>query len=625
MNWEVSSMPFKTLSFNPTLFKKNLGRSWPLWGGVTAVGALVPLYMLLAVMSGEKIYLEQADFVSFLYNAAAFFLPAFTICYALLVAMFVWSYLHNSRSVGMMHALPVSRDTLFVTNTLSGLAMLLIPYVVVGGFLSVFALCYGAMDVGAVLITIAAVLLENLTFFGLATFCTMITGNIFAVAGYYLVLNFLAPALDLLVNSLAQVFIFGLTSEVSEFSLYFAPVAGLYNHVDVVYPVESNVSQPAALEGVWLIALYGLVGVLLLAAAWAFYRARRSESAGDIVAFRALRPVFRFGVSVLSALTLGRLAYEIFWATLFAEGDYADLVPMLVCMALTAIVGYYAASMLLDKTLRVFKGSLRGVAVVCAATVALGVAVSLDILGLERRVPDVEDVQSVSVWGSVDIDYRAGEDDTILCEKVIEAHRAIIAEKDYIQNFDNEFVWSEDTAWTNIRFEYRMKDGSSLYRSYLFPVTQSRMVQSGTYDAVLKSIVDDPAILLATVKVPAGAEFYGMMLEGRLSDVEEWECRDVAPADYEMVYAALLLDARESNFCMNSSFYYMWDKKLIQIADWEYFKNEPMFEIMYQYEKDGSRRNDSYYLNLQPGMKHTLKALVDCGVVTEEIIAGWNG
>ena len=64
----------------------------------------------------------------------------------------------------------------------------------------------------------------------------------------------------------------------------------------------------ASLEGFWLIALYGLVGVLLLAAAWALYRVRRSESAGDIVAFRALRPVFRFGVPVLSALTLGRLA-----------------------------------------------------------------------------------------------------------------------------------------------------------------------------------------------------------------------------------------------------------------------------------------------------------------------------
>jgi len=625
MNWEVSSMPFKTSFFNPTLFRKNMSRSWPLWGGVTAVGAMFPLYMLLAVISGERLYLTQIDFVSFLYSAAAYFLPAFTFCYAALVAMFVWSYLHNSRSVGMMHALPVNRDTLFVSNTLSGLAMLLIPYVAVGGFLSIFALCYGAMDVGAVALTILAVLLENLLFFGIATFCAMITGNIFAVAGYYLVLNFLAPALDLLVNSLAQEFIFGLTGEVSELSLYFAPVVGLYNLVDVTgYYTEENVRIPPTLEGFWLIAVYGLVGVLLLIGAWALYRARRSESAGDIVAFRGLRPVFRFGVSVLSALTLGRLVYELFWATLFARGDYADLVPMLVCMALTAIVGYYVASMLLDKTLRVFKGSVKGVAVVCAATVVLGAVVSLDLFGVENRVPEADEVQTVDVWGVVDINYWDEMHDTALCEKAIELHRTILEDKEYIQNFGGEFVWTEETAWTTLHFDYVLKDGSRLERSYRFPVSQTRMVQSGTYDAMLGSIMTDPAFLLATVAVPERAQFDGMGLEGHLPDLDEWGYQVVEPTDYDALYAALLQDAREGNFCLDSSLYYMWDKKLGQMADWERFDRVAIFYLDYWYYEDGVRHSSNIRLELQPTMVHTLTALVECGVVTEEIIAGWD-
>ena len=619
-------MPFKTSFFNPTLLKKNLSRSWPLWGGVTAVGALFPLYMILALMSGERLYLEHADFVQFLYSAVAYFLPAFTFCYALLVAMFVWSYLHNSRSVGMMHSLAVSRTTLFVTNTLSGLAMLLIPYVVVGGFLSIFALCYGAMDVGAVALTILAVLLENILFFGIATFCAMITGNIFAVAGYYLVLNFLAPALDLLLNSLAQEFIFGLTGEVSELSLYFAPVAGLYNFVELVgnYNADHTEILAPTLEGFWLIAVYGLVGLLLLLGAWRLYRARRSESAGDIVAFRALRPVFRFGVSILSALTLGRLAYEVFWATLFERGSYADLVPMLVCMAITAIVGYYAASMLLDKTLRVFKGSVKGVAVVCAATVVLGAVVSLDIFGVENNVPEADEVQTVDVWGVVNINYWDEMHDTALCEKAIELHRTILEDKEYIQNFGSEFVWTEDTAWTTLHFDYVLKDGSRLERSYRFPVSQTRMVQSGTYDAMLKSIVEDPAFLLATVAVPERAQFDGMGLEGHLPDLDEWGYQVVEPTDYDALYAALLQDAREGNFCLDSSLYYMWDKKLGQMADWERFDRVAIFYLDYWYYEDGVRHSSNIRLELQPTMVHTLKALVECGVVTEEIIAGWD-
>ena len=36
-------MRSKTSYFNPTLFKKNLTRFWPLWGGASALGALAPL------------------------------------------------------------------------------------------------------------------------------------------------------------------------------------------------------------------------------------------------------------------------------------------------------------------------------------------------------------------------------------------------------------------------------------------------------------------------------------------------------------------------------------------------------------------------------------------------------
>ncbi len=39
-------MRSKTSFFNPTLFKKNLARFWPLWGGVSVIGALIPLYAL---------------------------------------------------------------------------------------------------------------------------------------------------------------------------------------------------------------------------------------------------------------------------------------------------------------------------------------------------------------------------------------------------------------------------------------------------------------------------------------------------------------------------------------------------------------------------------------------------
>lgn len=54
------------------------------------------------------------------------------LVYAVVCAMAVWSYLFNSRSVGLMHTLPISRRGLFLTNFLSGFLMVLIPFVVCG-------------------------------------------------------------------------------------------------------------------------------------------------------------------------------------------------------------------------------------------------------------------------------------------------------------------------------------------------------------------------------------------------------------------------------------------------------------------------------------------------------------
>ena len=47
MNWEVSSMQSKRSFFNKALFRKNLTRYWPLWGGMSIAGSFIPLYMLL--------------------------------------------------------------------------------------------------------------------------------------------------------------------------------------------------------------------------------------------------------------------------------------------------------------------------------------------------------------------------------------------------------------------------------------------------------------------------------------------------------------------------------------------------------------------------------------------------
>ena len=103
------------------------------------------------------------------YTVLSHGVPVISIVYAILCAMAVWSYLYNARSVGMMHTLPIRREGLFVTNVLSGLTMMAIPYAVTGVLLVLVTMLFGGFEPMGVLVTVLGVMGESLFFFGLAT------------------------------------------------------------------------------------------------------------------------------------------------------------------------------------------------------------------------------------------------------------------------------------------------------------------------------------------------------------------------------------------------------------------------------------------------------------------------
>ena len=220
MNWEVRTMQSKTLCFNRTLFRKNLTRFWPLWAVPSFVGALFPLAMLTQLIrygvdgllgTGNHSALE---FTSIYYDVVSYAVPILSLCYAILVALATWSYLFNNRSTGLMHTLPIRREGLFLTNFLSGMTMMLVPYVVTGALCVIISICYGFFEPVGVLVTILCVIGESLFYFSSATAVAFVTGNLFALPVLYFIFHFLAAGMDLLISVFADGFIF--QSEASE-------------------------------------------------------------------------------------------------------------------------------------------------------------------------------------------------------------------------------------------------------------------------------------------------------------------------------------------------------------------------------------------------------------------------
>ena len=607
--------------FNATLFRRNLTRFWPLWGMASFAGSLFPLALLVQFLRSEDFYMwnRPLDFTEMYYSVAAYAVPIVSLLYAILCAMLVWSYLYNSRSVGLLHTLPIRREGLFFTNFLSGMAMMLIPYVIVGGLCVVVSLVGGCFDAKGLGVTILAVLGLSFFYFATATAAAFITGNIFALPAVYFLLHFLAVMLDWLVCTFSQGFIFGLSGGYSGVVEWLSPTVYLENHLRVSGTYEevfqrgeltgtgyyTDVLTAVELQNLWLIGVYALAGAALLAVAWLLYRRRRSESAGDVVAVGWMKPVFRCGVTGLAALLGGLLLYELFWRS-FQESQYYEVLPLLVCMLVAGAIGYYGASMLLAKSLRVFRGSWRGLLLTAAGCALVCAVLHFDVLGVADRVPEVSRVEKMTLY-TADNNYTFYPDeDAVLMEQVRAVHQAIAADRDYIVGVTGQEDWRSQpvTGEASFHVTYYLSSGLKVNRNYYVPISRQRLAQAGTYDNLLDSLVNskemkDRRIHLNDARFePSGGSVY-VERQKMGYDLSSREC-------------AALQEAVARDAAAGAWGQYAWLE-----SDWggEYALS---LELSFTYTgEDGNPRRDWISITLRPGMDNTISCLKELGFITE--------
>ena len=633
-------MQSRTSFFNQTLFRRNLTRFWPLWVVPSFVGALFPLAMLTQLIrydleglfgSGSGSYALQ--FTSIYYDVAAYAVPIISLCYAVLVALAVWSYLFNNRSTGLMHTLPIGREGLFLTNFLSGMTMMLAPYVVTGLLCVVISLAYGFFDPVGLLVTILAVIGDSLFYFSSATAVAFITGNVFALPVLYFIFHFLAAGMDFLVSVFADGFLFGLNGDYTGTVEFLSPTVSLFSHVgahresdEVVVPNTVHGSLTAegmgyydsriisvTLENAWVVAVYALVGLVLLAAAYALYRRRRSECAGDVVAVGWMKPVFRYGVALCAAMAGGLALYAVFWGQ-FQSGEYYDVIPLLAAMLIAGAIGYYAASMLLAKSLRAFRGSWKGLGVTALCAAAICGVLKFDLLGIETRVPAMDQIESV-VFRAADNQYDlTPEEDAELIEEIRAVHGAIAGDADYIIAMGENWTsgGEEDLKTISmhnyIRLTYHLKNGTKVIRYYYVPLTEQRLTQEGTYDRALDQLVNSDAMKAKRFHLDDGyqPESGSIYLEGRRDGNVVFGTRE----------AQILQEAVRKDIAAGTCGVYDWfeDNRGGRYA------MELTLEFRIEEKRDNGAVYDYYdaiMVAVYPRMTHTVAALMELGMVEE--------
>ena len=468
-------MPRKTSFCNGALLRSDIKRYWPLLFLYVAVWVMIlPLPILQAgrwMVSVEQI---QAEIHNTIYNAL-FGSIVMALLFGCLTAMAVWSYLMTTRAVGLLHALPVTRTEQFLSHSIAGLGMLTVGNVFI--FLLSAACCAGRSYVDWAILGAWLLLTElmELFFFALASLCAMATGWLLAIPVLYGAVNTIAILLHAVVQAMANIFYYGYyTTGPAKAVMWLTPVGRIWTAIgdDTSYWItaDGRVSSEYLEEG-WRVshlsptayttcAIYAVVGLALLALVWWLYQKRPSESAGDAMAFRWLRPIARWSIGLCGGWGLGLFLH---YVVLYNS----NLTQLLICQVILGVICFFAAQMLLQKKFRIFnKRWWLETAAMVLVLAAVTVCVKLDITGYQHRVPDAEDVTSVRFSASY-ADFTA--DDPAAVESVISLHRAILEQYDETgERLENQtYLDTEGGPITRyVRVDYQLRNGTSLCREW---------------------------------------------------------------------------------------------------------------------------------------------------------------
>lgn len=497
--------------FYPTLYAKNLRRFWPLWALYLVVWLLMlPLNLLARGPLGADKAVTVAEWVI----DTLFHGVWISALFGLFAAMAVFSYLYSARSAVALHALPVRREGLFLTNWLSGFSFFLLPNLAVV-LLTALSELYVAGEVTplALLLWFLSMTLMEVFFYSFAVFCAMFTGNLVALPVFYGILNVLVLGMVFLLTNLADSFLFGVTVAsplLDGFTVWFTPVLQLLENLYFI----NRGGGAGPLHGFAYVLLYAFVGAALSILALLVYRRRQLETAGDIVSVGWVRPVFKYGVAFCSAVALGTAL-----ASFFFHAIPATAWALLGFLVLCGLVGYFAAEMLLRKSFRVFRQSWKGALAFSGVLVLFCCFLEFDLLGLERWVPAPGQVTTVALSGVSSAPYDSGNytgvslDSPEQVEAAAALHAAIVARKETLEHYAFETRWEDGSAGlnymvedsVNVCFDYATPTGPA-YRDYTIPVTHALLADPTSPAALLNELINDPDVVLQS--------YFGSIPEG---------------------------------------------------------------------------------------------------------------
>ena len=610
-----------TSYFNRELLRGALQRTWPLWAAYTLIWLLLLPVTLFIRLSDRHIVYSRPTLSYELLNTGLPTGVMMAAVFGIFFAMAMFAYLTNPRATNGMHAMPIRREGLFLTHYLAGLFCQVVTLLVSFALAALVTAAFGVFDGYAVGMGLLLCVLLVLFFYSFGVLCMVCVGQILAGAVFYGILNFLFVGMEVLLRSFAGNFLYGYDGRSSAFSTApLSPPVEIASSLSVSYVYDGIDPIGVRVFHLGTFAAYAAAGLVLAALALLLYRKRRSEMTGNTVAIGWLRPVFKYGVALCSAFSLGQLlSYFVFELT---DSTYTAgaLIGTIACMIFAGLIGYYAAEMLLKKSFRVFKTSWKGALATSAVLILIGLSFPLDLTGYQTRVPEQNDIVSATVnlyGGNVSGSFNLSGQESIALLR--DAHCAVITDKARQTEYNRRYVpFDGDTCM--LRITYELADGTELFRSYDLSTDEALLSDPSSPESALTKLANCTEITRARVlggwvpdhleelRITGGYLNCSYYSDGKYSHNEEAELN---AAQANSAFTALMQDCDAGSIESADLF-------AAEEDDCEYYLS---LELWYFDPSDSEARasatkhtgeelyNGSFYLRVTPDMVSTLRAL----------------
>ncbi|MFV8827805.1 DUF6449 domain-containing protein [Alkalihalobacterium sp. APHAB7] len=459
----------KTLSFNRGIFIQDL-RSVG-WVGIAYFICLLfalPLQLLMAYTRDGHEHPFFTRPITSLFEVSIEFQIFLMFLMPVLLSIFIFRYIQVKASSDFVHSLPVKRESLYNQHVLLGIVILFVPIFLTG----LIAWILGNVLPAGELLSFSSVfswmgvsLLFSVFVFLAGVFVAMLTGmSVLHGALIYIMLIFPTGITVLFLMNL-EFFLFGFAGE------YY-----LMQNIERILPFVRIVEViHTPLTGLEIIA-YLLFITFFYVTALFVYKNRSVESATQAIAFRSLRPIFKYGVTVCSMLVGGLY---------FGAMQHQQIGWIIFGYIAGSIIGYFIAEMILEKSWRVF-AKWKGYAIYTVAIILVAFIMQFDILGYEKKVPDLANVNQIymsnGIYPLLDelkmegqeesnnsrrdkesdirLSYSYKEEENI--KNIRRLHEQIVRDQAMIENY------SGDTGF--VVFGYDLESGKTLVRQYRIPM-----------------------------------------------------------------------------------------------------------------------------------------------------------